>query len=117
MKQNKIENISKRNTFAFEGGKDLTTMGASWFISYLYHKEIDSKHCNWEKVKTTNDRIRVFTRTQKCPIPKNVSMHLHYIQEISRMSPKRLSTNSIGLSGEQVIAMAKELLKQKSAHL
>lgn len=101
---------SNRHTFDFEGGEDLTTMGASWFISYLYHIEIDRNHRNWEKLKTHNSRISVFKRTQKECASTGVAMHLHYIKQICLMSPKRLATNRIGLSGSSVIKMAKELL-------
>ena len=33
---------SKRHTFSFEGGDQLTTIGATFFVSYLYHRHVDS---------------------------------------------------------------------------
>ena len=36
-----------RHTFSFLGGEDLTTMGATWFVSYAYYKYVDSSHKNW----------------------------------------------------------------------
>ena len=41
-----------RHSFAFEGGEDLTTMGATWFVSYCYYDKIDPTHKNWKKVET-----------------------------------------------------------------
>ncbi|MBP3498702.1 MAG: hypothetical protein J6J97_01290 [Akkermansia sp.] len=101
---------SDRHTFTFKGGEDLTSMGATWFISYLYHIEIDRNHRNWERLKTHHNRISAFKRTQKQSTEDGVAMHLHYIKQICLMSPKRLATNRIGLSGISVIKMAKELL-------
>lgn len=111
IKQKNTKNRPNRNTFTFEGGEDLTTMGASWFISYLYHTKIDSNHLNWERTQATNRRISVFRRTSNTFTSEGIAMHLHYVRKISQMSTRRLSTNRIGLSGEQVTAMAKELLK------
>ena len=31
------------------GGRLLTTLGATWFVSYLYYLKIDSTHLNWKK--------------------------------------------------------------------
>ena len=104
--------MPNRNTFNFEGGEDLTTMGASWFISYLYYyTQIDTKHLNWERTQATNRRISVFRRTSNTFTSEGIAMHLHSVRKISQMSTRRLSTNRIGLSGEQVTAMAKELLE------
>lgn len=35
-----------RHCFNFEGGEDLTTMGASWFVSYAYYCNVGSSHQN-----------------------------------------------------------------------
>jgi len=107
---------TNRHAFAFEGGDDLTTMGASWFISYLYHLNMDSEHRNWEKPKTANGRISVFVRTERALTTKGVSMHRHYVEQICLMSPALLSKNKIGIRGERVIAMAKEPLSRMVTH-
>lgn len=107
---------NKRHTFSFEGGDDLTTMGASWFISYLYHIEIDSNHRNWEAPKTKNGRVSVFLRTKCLSTAKGVAMHRHYVEQVCLMSPALLSKNKIGIRGERVIAMAKELLALMDIH-
>lgn len=114
MKQ-KNKQPSKRHPFDFEGGDDLTTMGASWFISYLYHIEIDSNHRNWESLKTKNGRISVFKRTLNDSTSDGVAMHLHYVREICEMETGRLATNHIGLSGESVIKIAKLLRSRMEA--
>ena len=114
MKQ-KNKQPSKRHTFDFEGGDDLTTMGASWFISYLYHIEIDSSHRNWEVPKTKNGRVSVFKRTLNDSTSDGVAMHIHYVREICKMSAKRLAANYIGLSGECVIKIAKLLRSRMEA--
>lgn len=101
---------NNRHSFNFEGGDDLTTMGASWFISYLYYITIDTEHRNWEKPKTKGSRISVFIRSQRFSTEKGKPMHRHYVEQICSMSPILLSKNKIGISGEQVLTMAKELL-------
>ena len=41
----------KRSTmshaFGFAGGSQLSSISASWFVSYAYHKEIDPAHKIW----------------------------------------------------------------------
>ena len=37
---------SERHVFSFEGGDQLTTIGATFLVSYLYHQHIDSAHNN-----------------------------------------------------------------------
>ena len=101
---------NKRHTFNFEGGDDLTTMGASWFISYLYHLNLDPEHRNWEVPKTKNGRVSGFLRTKCLSTAKGVAMHRHYVEQVCLMSPALLSKNKIGIRGERVIAMAEELL-------
>lgn len=105
-----LTSSNNRHSFNFEGGDDLTTMGASWFISYLYHLNIDPEHRNWEKPKTKSSRVSVFVRSKRLSTAKGVAMHRHYVEQICSMTPALLSTNKIGIRGERVIAMAKELL-------
>lgn len=113
---NQSTSANKRYTFSFEGGDDLTTMGASWFISYLYHIEIDSNHRNWEAPKTKHNRISVFVHTEQKLTSKGISMHRHYVEQICSMSPILLSKNKIGIHGERVIDMAQELLNRMASH-
>ena len=92
----------REHNFNFNGGEFLTKIGASWLISYLYYLKIDKKHLNWENTSTFKDRA------VKCK--KYAQFHKEWVVEIIKMSPKKLSTNRIGLSGEEVIEMAKKLL-------
>ena len=43
-------------------------------------------------------------------------MHRHYVEQVCLMSPALLSKNKIGIRGERVIAMAKELLALMDIH-
>ena len=45
-----------RHVFLFNGGGLLTSMGASWFVSYCYYEYIDKTHQNWTCVKNAANR-------------------------------------------------------------
>ena len=92
-----------RHSFAFEGGEDLTTMGATWFVSYCYYDKIDRTHRNWERVETHNSRQSVYRRTDH--------YHRFWLERVLEMDSERLSANTIGLTGDEVIKMAQALLK------
>ena len=47
----------ERHTFTFEGGEQLTTIGATFFVSYSYHLHVDPAHRHWESIKTKTSRI------------------------------------------------------------
>ena len=91
-----------RHTFMFNGGEELTTMGAAWFVSYCYSKLINASHVNWKRVKTTSTRISVFNRT--------TNFHKYWLQKVLQMDEYNLDKNTIGLSGNQVKEMAHDLL-------
>jgi hypothetical protein len=93
-----------RHTFTFQGGEELTTMGASWFVSYCYYKKIKPTHLNWRKPSTSTNRISVFGRTQ--------NMHKFYLERVLEMDITNLNKNRIDLSGIQIKEMAKELLEK-----
>lgn len=92
-----------RHTFTFQGGEDLTTMGACWFVSYCYYKKIKPGHLNWRKPSTYANRISVFTRTQ--------NLHKYYLERILEMDVSNLNKNRIDLNGIRVKEMARELLE------
>jgi len=96
--------MTKRHNFNFDGGEHLTTMGATWFVSYSYHLQ-NKEHMNWKKVKTYNNRMNVFNRTNK--------YHKFWLQQVVSMDNDRLNTNKLGLDAEQVKQMAKTLLNHK----
>lgn len=91
------------HNYNFEGGEYLTQMGASWFVSYCYFKNIDASHKHWENISTASNRISVYNRTQ--------NFHKYWLQKIVCMDTDRLNKNKIGLDANHVIAMAQELLK------
>ena len=79
-------------------------IGAAWFVSYEYYLHIDDTHDNFEKVGETTfvNRINLSKTTNR--------YHRLWLERIANMNPARLNSNSIGLSGEEVVRMAKELL-------
>lgn len=95
--------MTNRHVFLFEGGEELTTMGASWFVSYMWYNKIDRTHMNWRKVKTYSSRISVFSNT--------VKFHKSWLNEIISMKEEKLGQNKIQLSGKTVKEMAGILLE------
>lgn len=83
-----------RHIFMFNGGDDLTTMGATWFVSYCYYKNIDSTHDNWKTVKTYNNRIAVYNST--------TNNHKYWLNKVLQMDENNLNKNTLGLNGRQV---------------
>ena len=92
-----------RHQFNFNGGEELTTMGAVWFVSYCWYNIMDKKHTNWQLVTTYRNRISVFNRT--------TALHKFWLEQITRMNETNLNKNTIKLKGLDVIDMAKCLLK------
>lgn len=94
--------MRKDHEYRLEGGSELTTMGAAWFVSYCYYKMIDLTHRNWERVSTAANRASVFSRSQK--------YYKYWLKEVLNMSDAGLNKNSIGLRSAQIKKMASELL-------
>jgi hypothetical protein len=91
-----------RHVFNFENGDILTTMGASWFVSYAYYLYVDREHINWEEVSTRQSRMSVFSNSKK--------HHRFFLMKISEMNEKNLDKNTLGLKGSKIKQMARELL-------
>ena len=91
-----------KSYFNFPGGKQLTRIGASWFVSYMYCIKKDPTHLNWKKVSNPSMRV------SNCN--KNITYHKVWIEEIVKMNSNRLGTNKLGLSGKDITSMAKALL-------
>lgn len=91
-----------RHCFSFAGGEELTTIGASWFVSYFYYLKIDKNHKNWDRVSTAKNRISTFNRTKY--------YHKSWLTEICNMEGSRLEKNTIGLSSFEVKDMAEKIL-------
>lgn len=94
--------MRERHEYKLDGGSDLTTMGATWFVSYCYYKMVDSSHKNWNNLSTASNRISVFLRSQR--------YYKYWLLEILEMSDANLSKNKIGLEGAQIKQMAKKIL-------
>ena len=92
-----------QHTFTFQGGRDLTTMGACWFVSYCYYKKIKPSHLNWRKPSTYKNRICVFKKTE--------NMHKYYLERVLEMDITNLNKNQMDLNGIRIKEMAAELLK------
>ena len=90
--------------YRLEGGSELTTMGATWFVSYCYYKMVDSTHKNWNRVSTASSRVSVFNRSQR--------YYKYWLTEVLSMSDSRLNSNSIGLDSYKIKKMASEILKK-----
>ena len=88
--------------FTFENGDILTTMGATWFVSYAYYLYVDGQHINWQHVSTCQNRIRTFNWSKK--------HHHFFLTEIAKMNENNLNKNTLDLNGVRVKQMAKELL-------
>ena len=83
-----------RNCFKFENGCKLTTIGATWFTSYYYYKNINSNHLNWKKSSTARNRISTFNNTTES--------HKIWLLEILKMKKSNLERNQIGLTETQI---------------
>lgn len=94
---------SRRHTFSFEGGEQLTTIGATFFVSYLYHKYVDPNHKNWASIKTQQSRISTINRSE--------SFHKIWLNNIGSMSEANLNRNTLGLDGADVKKMARAVLQ------
>ena len=92
-------NIRPRSYYKVAGGEHLTRISASWFVSYMYCLKEDKTHSNWENV---SDPIN---RASRCD--NNRAYHKIWINEIVGMNPKQLQRNKIGLTGQEVLDMAK----------
>lgn len=92
-----------RHTFTFQGGEELTNMGACWFVSYCYYINLNSTHLNWSNTSTYKYRIRVFDRC--------ISMHKYYLERVLDMDITNLNKNRIGLNGIQIKEMTRKLLE------
>lgn len=91
-----------RSNFSFPHGEELTKIGASWFVSYMYYEKKDVAHKNWENVSAISSRKSRYNRCRR--------FHKEWLQRIIGMEPKRLDRNYIELTGAEIIEMAKELL-------
>lgn len=107
---NNVQNFStkekkketKKNVYPFDGGEFLGKIGAVWFVSYCYFKNVNSTHRNWQNISTANYRISIYNRTEQ--------YHKFWLQKVLQMNDINLEKNTIGLQSEKIKKMAMELL-------
>lgn len=90
------------NAFNFDGGELLSKMGATWFVSYSYFKEIDGSHKNWNLINNATNRISVYNRS--------IKYHKFWLEQVLIMNDSRLRTNHINLSPTDTKLMAQKIL-------
>lgn len=93
-----------RHKFSFDGGDKLTSIGATFFVSYLYHLYVDTSHRNWDLVKTQQTRISTINNSE--------SYYLSWLLHIKNMSDANLNRNSLGLEGQTIKKMALLVLEK-----
>ena len=91
-----------QHSFSFEYGDILSKIGATWYTSYSYCKHCDPCHESFKKVKTWQSRASQYK--------SNIKLEKYFIMQIATMSAEKLSTNTLGLNGIEVLRMAREVL-------
>ncbi len=94
------------HSFSFEGGEELRSIGATWFVSYAYYDYVDKTHKNWDKVMTAKMRAKRYERTH--------DYHEIWLKHIESMEDANLSKNTIGLTPQETKEMAKKVLQSMS---
>lgn len=84
--------------------KLLNTIGASFFVSFLFTWYVDTNHNNWNSHAISTIKNRVIK------ITNNKSLWESWLNAVLTMDSNSLSQNTIGLSGEEVKEMATTLL-------
>ena len=95
--------MAKSHPFNFNGGEELSHMGATWFVSYAYFSLIDCNHTAWRNVKTFSSRQSIYKNTK--------SYHFYWLTQILSMDDNRLNTNKIGISANDTKRMTTMILK------
>lgn len=89
---------TERHTFSFDGGDKLTTIGATFFVSYLYHLYVDTTHRNWASIQTQRSRISTINNSE--------TYYRAWLSHIQNMSDSNLNRNTLGLDGPVIKQMA-----------
>ncbi|MEQ1484780.1 hypothetical protein [Methyloglobulus sp.] len=76
---------------------------ATFFVSYLYYRHVDSTHSNWASIKTKNSHINTINISEQ--------HHRAWLERIGGMNDANLSKNTLGLDGAAVKKMALTVLK------
>ncbi len=91
-----------QHSFSFEYGDILSKIGATWYTSYAYYKHCDQCHESFKKVMTWQSRASQYKN--------NIKLEKYFIMQIAAMSAEKLSTNTLGINGTEVLRMAREVL-------
>lgn len=102
-----MDNImGNSNSFKFEGGEYLTTIGAAWFVSYKYFKVIQKQHLNWNSTKyselSIKSKVNNFNRTGK--------YHYLWLTKVLEMQQLDKHKNYCGIDSATIKKMAAEIL-------
>ena len=92
------------HAFAFYGGRLLSSMGASWFVSYAYHEHVDTTHDNWNRASKVRGRISTYDRS--------FSYHRYWLDKVMTMNDLNLAKNTIGLTPREVKDMANAVMAE-----
>lgn len=101
----KVENETEETMTQREYEK-LSTMGKSWFVSFMYHF-ICPEHNNW--IRNVNTFRTGSFKTSKALSPFT---HEKYLKNILESNEIRLGRNELGLSGAQIKEMARIILQR-----
>lgn len=96
------------HNFNFEHGDILSHLGAAWYASYAYYRHCDPGHDNYTRVSTWRTRASTYKR--------HLEHEKYFVEKIAEMSPERLDTNTIGLSGVEVLRLGREVLEKLNGH-
>ena len=95
--------------FNFDGGSELSDMGATWFVSYKYYKTCDISHLNWKLIDSYNRRINIYENTNQ--------YHKYWLEKILRMNNKKLNTNEIRIDARETKKMANCVLAKLNSEI
>lgn len=103
-----VKKIKRTKSSGKKDGKDmLDSMGRAFFVCYYYYEHIDHSFMAWKTKqieKTLNARIGNYKASEQ--------FHRTYLQSIVDSSrPGKLSTNTMGKSGDEIISLAKKSLE------
>lgn len=100
-----------RRDYPFEGGGELHTLGAGWFVSYMYHDLVDPQHVNWQNTrpKPLALRIHIYDKTKELLTRDGTRLlHLFWLDQVLQMGNK-IASGQIGLSADQIRDLARRL--------
>ena len=83
----------------------LKRMGKVWFVSRAYSDHVDPTHKNWNNSKI-EDSLKMRESYYRATKP----FHKDLLNLVLKSNPASLSRNTIGLSGERILEMARKIL-------